>query len=464
MFERLHYRLATTILVCDIVATLFALRAAASLRLALEFGRPIDASIVALAWPIYPLVGSIWAVVFLLLAPHSTLLSGTLLEAIGRLLGAVALASLTAAGMLYLSFREISRLQFLYFVALDIILLLTLHLIVRAVAFGRTRRDSRRVLLVGSSPAGEQLAHELALRPWTGLHVVGYASDEVIESTAPRLGTVDETPQIVAKEHIDEVIFTMPPTHQDRIIRLSLVLQEQPVMLHMVPSVLDLAFARTPVQSLGGIPLISLRESALTTSQRIFKRAFDVLASGALLLVCAPIFGVVALMIKLESPGPVFFWQERIGEYGRRFRMLKFRSMNADAEQHWQEVAQRDVQGVLVHKRTNDPRITPIGRRLRRTSLDELPQLVNVLRGEMSLVGPRPEIPHIAAEYAPWQWQRFRVPPGMTGWWQVNGRSDKPMHLHTEDDLFYIQNYSFWLDLKILWLTVGTVVRGQGAY
>ncbi len=256
----------------------------------------------------------------------------------------------------------------------------------------------------------------------------------------------------------------MPPAQQDRIVKLSLQLQERPVMQHMVPSILDLAFARTPVQTLGGIPLISLRESALTVSQRIIKRSFDVFASAILLVLCAPIFGVIALVIRRESPGPIFFQQERIGEYGRRFQMLKFRSMNANAEKHWREVARRDAEGVLVHKHTDDPRITSVGRKLRRTSLDELPQLVNVLRGEMSLVGPRPEIPHIAAEYAPWQWQRFRVPPGMTGWWQVNGRSDKPMHLHTEDDLFYIQNYSFWLDLKILWLTVGTVVRGQGAY
>jgi len=118
----------------------------------------------------------------------------------------------------------------------------------------------------------------------------------------------------------------------------------------------------------------------------------------------------------------------------------------------------------LLHKRNNDARITRVGRKLRRTSLDELPQLFNVLRGEMSLVGPRPEMPYMAAEYLPWQWQRFRVPQGMTGWWQVNGRSGKPMHLHTEDDLYYIQNYSFWLDLKILWMTVGAVIKGQGAF
>jgi lipopolysaccharide/colanic/teichoic acid biosynthesis glycosyltransferase len=173
---------------------------------------------------------------------------------------------------------------------------------------------------------------------------------------------------------------------------------------------------------------------------------------------------IIAILIKLESPGPVFFLQERIGEHGRRFKMIKFRSMYVDADKRWREVARRDESGRLIHKMHDDPRVTGIGRKLRRTSLDELPQLFNVLRGEMSLVGPRPEMPYIAAEYEPWQWQRFRVPPGITGWWQVNGRSDKPMHLHTEDDLYYIQNYSFWLDLRILFKTVSVVFGGNGAY
>jgi exopolysaccharide biosynthesis polyprenyl glycosylphosphotransferase len=247
-------------------------------------------------------------------------------------------------------------------------------------------------------------------------------------------------------------------------MRLSLALIQQPVMVHMIPGVLDLTFARTPVEMAGGIPLISLRESALTESQRILKRLFDLLASAGLLVVLSPLMLLIALMIKLESPGSVFFTQERIGEHGRRFRMIKFRSMYQDAERRWAEVARRDASGNLMHKVVGDPRVTPVGRKLRRSSLDELPQLINVLLGQMSLVGPRPEIPVVAAEYDPWQWQRFRVPPGITGWWQVNGRSDKPMHLHTEDDLYYIQNYSFWLDLRILLKTVIVVLQGHGAY
>jgi lipopolysaccharide/colanic/teichoic acid biosynthesis glycosyltransferase len=183
-----------------------------------------------------------------------------------------------------------------------------------------------------------------------------------------------------------------------------------------------------------------------------------------LLLLLAPLLGLIALAIKLESPGPVFFFQERIGQHGQRFKMAKFRSMYQDAEQRRDEVALRDAAGHLLHKSSDDPRVTRVGRKLRRTSLDELPQLINVLRGEMSLVGPRPEMPYIAAEYEPWQWQRFRVPPGITGWWQINGRSDRPMHLHTEDDLYYIQNYSFWLDLRILLRTIAAVFRGHGAY
>jgi exopolysaccharide biosynthesis polyprenyl glycosylphosphotransferase len=256
----------------------------------------------------------------------------------------------------------------------------------------------------------------------------------------------------------------MPSQQHARIAQLSLQLQQYPVMVHMVPGVLDLAFARTSVQALGGIPLISLRESVLTEPQRILKRVFDVAASLLLLLVLSPLMILIAILIKLESPGPVFFFQERIGEHGRHFKMIKFRSMYQDADRRWKEVAQRDEAGNLIHKQRNDPRITAIGRKIRRTSLDELPQLFNVLRGEMSLVGPRPEMPYVAREYQPWQWQRFRVPPGMTGWWQINGRSEKPMHLNTEEDLYYIQNYSFWLDLSILLKTVFVVLRGQGAY
>jgi exopolysaccharide biosynthesis polyprenyl glycosylphosphotransferase len=260
------------------------------------------------------------------------------------------------------------------------------------------------------------------------------------------------------------VIFNLPASQHDRIAQLSLTLLQQPVMVHMVPGVLDLTFARTPVETVGGIPLISLRESAFTTPQRILKRLFDLVASAGLLLVLSPVLVLIALLIKLESPGSIFFFQERIGEQGRRFKMIKFRSMYQDADKRWAEVARRDEDGNLIHKSGNDPRITLVGRKLRRTSLDELPQLINVLRGEMSLVGPRPEMPYIAAEYEPWQWQRFRVPPGMTGWWQVNGRSEKPMHLHTEDDLYYIQNYSFWLDLRILFKTIAVVWQGHGAY
>jgi exopolysaccharide biosynthesis polyprenyl glycosylphosphotransferase len=344
--------------------------------------------------------------------------------------------------------------------------MVVLHLVIRAYIRYRSQAGlQRRVLLVGATQAGLQLVREFARYPWTGLRVVGYTSDEPLpDESLSRLGRLDATAQIVVDNQIDEVVFVLPPQERDQVVRLSLQLQRHPVMLHMAPDVIDLAFARTPVQTLGGVPVISLRESALTESQHLLKRLFDVGASALLLLLFAPLIGLIALAIKLESPGPVFFFQERIGQHGQRFKMVKFRSMYQDADQRWHEVARRDAVGRLLHKSNDDPRVTRVGRKLRRTSLDELPQLFNVLRGEMSLVGPRPEMPYITAEYEPWQWQRFRVLPGITGWWQINGRSDRPMHLHTEDDLYYIQNYSFWLDLRILVKTVVVVFRGHGAY
>jgi lipopolysaccharide/colanic/teichoic acid biosynthesis glycosyltransferase len=158
------------------------------------------------------------------------------------------------------------------------------------------------------------------------------------------------------------------------------------------------------------------------------------------------------------------FHQKRAGENGRVFEMLKFRTMIRDAEKLRSQVEHVDENGNLIHKAKDDPRVTRIGRFLRRFSLDELPQIFNIISGTMSLVGPRPEMPYLVDKYQPWQRKRFAVPPGLTGWWQINGRSDRPMHLHTEDDLYYIQNYSIFLDIQILIRTVWVVLIGRGSY
>jgi len=194
------------------------------------------------------------------------------------------------------------------------------------------------------------------------------------------------------------------------------------------------------------------------------KRVFDLLLGTLALLFTAPLMMLAAVMIYLEDGSPVIFRQKRVGRDGRLFEIYKFRTMVKDAERLQLQVEQRDRDGNVIYKIRNDPRVTRVGRVLRRFSLDELPQLFNVLAGTMSLVGPRPELPALVANYESWQHKRFTVPPGMTGWWQIHGRSDRPMHLHTEDDLYYIQNHSIWLDLQIILRTLWVVILGKGAY
>lgn len=204
--------------------------------------------------------------------------------------------------------------------------------------------------------------------------------------------------------------------------------------------------------------------SPMNGYQRAIKRFVDLLLSSILLILALPVFIVIAAAIRLDSRGPVFFRQERIGEGNRRFRIIKFRTMVVDAEERSGEVERTNEHGQIVHKHQDDPRITRIGRMLRRTSIDEIPQIFNVISGEMSLVGPRPELPKIVERYETWQYERLTVPQGLTGWWQVNGRSDKPMHLNTQYDLYYVHNYSLLLDLQILLKTIWVVLRGKGAY
>jgi exopolysaccharide biosynthesis polyprenyl glycosylphosphotransferase len=469
MLERMWQRATRSVLLWDLVLTLLALWLAVYTRSTLRLGAALDPDQVAPPAIIYPAVVLIWAAVFLLFYPQRALFEQTLLEALGRLVVAVGLATLVLAGGLYLSFRDLSRLLFIYFAAFDLLLLLLFHLAVRALVRARQPRTVTRVLIVGAGRLGLYVADEIARRSWGNLLTVGYLDDDPDKRAEgvgglPVFGRTVDVDRVVKEQRIDEVIFALPPEEHRLLTRLALRLERQPVRVHMAPDVLELAFTRTTVENMGGLPLISLREPMLSPADRLIKRAFDMGVSAALLLLLAPLLALIVLLIRLDSPGAAIYRQLRVGENGRRFWVLKFRTMVADADRRWQDVAQRTADGKLVHKRDDDPRITAIGRKLRRTSLDELPQLWNVLMGEMSLVGPRPEVPYVVEEYEPWQWRRFAVQPGMTGWWQVNGRSDKPMHLNTQDDLYYIQHYSLWLDIKILWRTVGVVFRGHGAY
>jgi exopolysaccharide biosynthesis polyprenyl glycosylphosphotransferase len=326
-----------------------------------------------------------------------------------------------------------------------------------------------RILIIGAGPVGRNLVKEFQRQQWPGLEFIGFLDDDAnIRLTKPMglpvLGRVEQVAQVAADHNVDEVIIALPQRAHVRLVDLVAMLQASPVRVRVVPDYFELAFFGATIENLGGIPLIGLRDPAIDGVQRLVKRLIDMIISSVGLLLLTPLLLITAIAIKLSDSGPIFYRAERIGENGRRFHMLKFRSMVVDAEKLQDLVNQVGETGSLFYKRPDDPRITPIGRFIRRTSIDELPQLWNVLKGEMSLVGPRPELPWLVDKYEPWQRKRFAVPQGITGWWQVNGRSDKPMHLHSEEDLYYIRNYSLWLDIQILWKTVFAVLKRKGAY
>ena len=249
-----------------------------------------------------------------------------------------------------------------------------------------------------------------------------------------------------------------------RIESIAKELEDLPVKIWVVPDYFHLSLHQARMAHLADIPMLDLRASALNEHDRMLKRAFDLIVVSLMLLPALPLMGLIALFIWLFDGRPVLFNQKRVGENGHIFKIYKFRTMILHADKMLSKVSEKDEQGNLIHKKKGDPRVTRLGRFLRRFSLDELPQLLNIFAGQMSLVGPRPELPALVEQYEPWQRQRLTVPQGLTGWWQINGRSDKPMHLHTEDDLYYVRNYSLWLDIQILVKTFWVVVHGKGAY
>jgi exopolysaccharide biosynthesis polyprenyl glycosylphosphotransferase len=413
-------------------------------------------------------VALLWTPVFQILGVYEPQGAMSISTHLRRLTGALLVAVLVLSGVLYFSFRNVSRLLVVYFAVFDWALLALLRVAgVTALHLLRRQMRSGQALIVGAGEPGVTVAAAIARDLEPVLTVFGFVDDELPADALtglPVLGRVADTARLVREHGCDEVIIALPLSHYDQIERVVYDLQTLPVRVRVVPDLLKLALVRANVEMLGPVPLIGVREPVIDGANWAIKRASDVVLSGLGLAILWPVMLAIAIAIKLDSPGPVIYRQRRVGENCKEFWVRKFRTMIEGADQLTESVATTDEQGRRIYKRRDDPRITRVGKFLRRTSLDELPQFLNVLRGEMSLVGPRPEQVFITEGYEPWQRQRFSVPPGITGWWQVSGRSDLPMHLNTQYDLYYIRNYSLWLDLKILWKTLGVFVRGRGAY
>lgn len=379
------------------------------------------------------------------------------------------ITSISLAGILYFSFRDVSRALFLIFIILVYIGVLTWRSFARLwfrLRNGQREDAARRVLVVGVGPLGQRVGDEMSRQAVEVLQVVGYLDDNgpAEGDGSNLLGGLGDVIPVIQEHKITDVVVALPYSAYPNLARIVLALEELPVRVWVALGFFDLALYRMGVVDVAGIPMLDLRAPALSEYQLLAKRAFDLLFGSLGLVLLSPLMVLASFLIWLEDRGPMIYKQKRVGENGRIFSVYKFRTMVQGAEELRLQVERADENGNTIHKTKDDPRVTRVGKILRRTSIDELPQLVNVLQGTMSMVGPRPEMPYLVEHYQPWQRKRFSVPPGITGWWQVHGRSDRPMHLHTEDDLYYIQNYSIFLDIQIMVRTIWVVLIGKGSY
>ncbi len=378
---------------------------------------------------------------------------------------AQALALSIGAGVLLISaftffYREVSfsRLTFSCFGVLNFSLLFAERIAIRTVLHFIRRHgyNMRRLLIVGAGDLGLRVAQTVQGHPEMGYEIIGFVDDYLTNGVYKKdydleiLGRTSETAQIAEKFNVNKVIIALPIQAIRKISNIVHLCEQEGINTDIIPDFFKFIQPRTRVQNFSGLPLVSVRFTPVDSlAYRIGKRLFDVVFSSVVLLICAPLFLLIALAIKLSSSGPIFFVQERIGADRRPFKMLKFRTMQVGAEKF-------DHQAGLGLR--SDPRVTKVGRFLRKWSIDELPQFLNVLRGDMSVVGPRPERTYHAQQFKneiPHYMVRHQVKTGITGWAQANGlRGDTSIAKRVEYDLFYIENWSFWFDLKIIVLTI----------
>ncbi len=377
-------------------------------------------------------------------------------------------ASLSAAGaVFFLQIKIYSRLVFLVnavclFSSCAGWRILKRYLVRRRVARGF---NNLHVLVVGAGKIGRALVREIAAMPYLGLEVVGFLDDNRSGEVdgRPILGTNLEFEEVVRKYFVDEVLVSIP-SERDLVARLILSCRRLSKNIRVVPDLIGLGMEGIRASYLGMIPLLEYHNKGLHGADLLMKRTFDILVSFLALVLLSPLLALIALAIKIDSRGPVLYVSRRNGKKARLFNFYKFRTMVKDADKKLEQLRHLDETDGPIFKIKKDPRVTRVGRFLRRYSLDELPQLWNVLRGNMSLVGPRPPTPNEVVKYEDWQLKRLEIRPGLTCLWQVKGRSDLSFREWMKLDLFYIENWSFWLDIKILLRTILVVIKGQGAY
>lgn len=370
-----------------------------------------------------------------------------------------------------------SRAIYMYAVIIGTTLMLghrALTLAIRSRLFDRGLGVDNAII-VGESENARRLAQSLLGQSQWGYSLQGFISNEeslprINVATekgirwTERLGGIQDVATVAEQFHIDEVFIIEADHSHDDIDRMIESCRSSGVHFRMVPELLQISMDRVDITEINGLPLIGVRDASIRGWSAITKRGTDIVASSVMLILLAIPAAIVAILIRRNSDGPVFYTQTRVGQYGEEFEMVKFRTMVTDADALRTQVMDEAGGDSRLFKDKNDPRVTTFGVWLRKFSIDEMPQIWNVFRGQMSFVGPRPPLPREVAEYQTWHQQRLLVRPGMTGLWQVNGRSDLSFDQMVRLDLYYAENWSLWLDLKILLRTIPAVVFGRGAY
>jgi len=386
-----------------------------------------------------------------------------------RLLRGILLQYVLFSALVFtLKLQYVSRLFLLLFVGTSFLLLV----LVRASLWPRllrlARKDPVRVLIIGTQDKAAELAELLSKRAGMGIHLVGFLGDKHVDADwlqgVPVLGRIERAEWLIPRLVIDEVLIAVADADLSKIEPILIQCQQEGITARLACEFLPRGNARPYLEQLEDVPLLTFATMPKNADLLVIKRMADVVFGSALLVLSLPVFLLAALVIKATSKGPVLYRQIRCGLDGKPFLFLKLRTMVQGADEMRKDVSHLNEADEPIFKISSDPRVTPVGRFLRRTSIDELPQLFNVLRGDMSLVGPRPPLPHEVEQYNGWQRRRLSVKPGLTCLWQVSGRSTLGFEKWVELDLRYIDHWSPWLDLKIMLRTVPAVVSLKGAW